>query len=79
MVTLLVGLLLASSGWSPGVLLSILPCTGRPPQGRRNWLRTSGVSRLRSPARDQGPAGAVAGNGVEGMRGGPHVGSYLWV
>lgn len=43
-------ILLASSGWRPGMLLNLLQCTGHPlPQHRTVWPHVSVVLRLRLP------------------------------
>lgn len=46
------GLLLASTGWRPGVLLKPLQCAGQPPQQGTIWPQLSVVPKLRS----SGPA-----------------------
>jgi len=44
------GVLLASSKCRPGILLTILQCTGQPSEQRLIWHKMSVVLRLRNPA-----------------------------
>lgn len=43
------GVLLASIGWRPGLLLNVLQCTGEPPQQRISQPKMEIVLRLRNP------------------------------
>lgn len=57
------GLLLASTGWRPGVLLKPLQCAGQPPQQGTIWPQLSVVPKLRSSGQHE----RVDGEAMQGL------------